>query len=507
KIGAELIANGGFEKLTSDKKGFENWEYSYMDKDKEDTANSNKNGLQVYSFPVGSEDVKDHGSHYIIIESKNYGVAHLKTSVKLYAGQKYLFKFQYNVSSSLKTESGDNDAIGVYLGFLEDKKFSAIENNTSTTSGWITREIYFQPSVTAKYTMVVGIGREDLGGATGKVEFDNLSVKAIKDVPEGENVLKLTPGSAVSDNEAGGVAYTVILTIFAIVLVVGAYYLIRLLQKRNKHIDNAPLFDDDNDGGAPKEVNAVKVKKSFKEFFAPDNLKQTFTSPLAVFIYTLVGAFIIRFILVLTVFGMGDTMIEYGKIGLIIAEDGMSKLYNIHNTNLPTGWLYLLSIFGLIGKALDFTEKSVGMSMLIRIPNIIADIAVCYMIYKMIANNYNYKYSSVIAGTYALLPAMFTASVAWGANISISIAFLIAMLSCMLEKKHLFVPIWFTLGLLFNNFMLIALPVVIGYEIFYCVKDKKAIINIVIASVLSFVVFYCLAIPFGAAYFKADSEI
>ena len=203
---------------------------------------------------------------------------------------------------------------------------------------------------------------------------------------------------------------------------------------------------------------------------------------------------------------MGDTITEYAGIALDIAKDGPSKIYSVHPNSLPTGWLYILSFFGVIGNALDFTEKSLGMSMLIRIPNIIADLAVCYMIYKMIASNYNDKYSAVIAGTYALLPAMFTSSVVWGMNMSIAMAFLVAAINFMIEKKHIYVPIMYMFGLMFSNFMLIALPVILGYEIFFCIKDKKAIMPIVVASIASFIVFYCLAIPFATEYFAAGSK-
>ncbi len=503
KIGNELLVNGNFESMNQDTKTLENWNFVYVNKD--GSKNSEKS-FQAEKPLVGSNEA-EFGDRYISITTEDYATAYLKTSVKLYSGQKYLLSVTFNVKKKITTESGDNDAIGGYFGFLEDKNFQEI--NAYDSNGWVTRNIYFKPTSTAKYTFVAGIGREDLGGGSGTIAFDNISIKAVKDVPVGTNTAKLTPGSSVSDKEVGGIVYTVLLCLFGTALVIGAYYVIRILQKKSNYIDSAPLFDDDNDGIVKddnKNVTDVKVKKSFKEFFELDNLKTTFLSPIALFVYTLVGAFLIRFILVMTVFGMGDTMTEYAGIALDIAKEGPSKLYGVHSNSLPTGYLYVLSLFGLIGNALDFTEKSIGMSMLIRIPNIIADLAVCYMIYKMIASNYNHKYSAVIAGVYALLPAAFTASVSWGLNMSISIAFLVAAINFMIEKKHVFVPIMYTLALMFSNAMLIALPVIIGYEIFFCVKDKKAILPIVIASVASFIVFYCLFIPFATEYFAPNSK-
>lgn len=504
-VGKELLVNGNFEKINSSTNRLEGWEFVYVKKDGE--VDKDKN-YETIRNNATSDQAKKFGDRYISITTSDYDTAYMKTTVKLYAGQLYCLSFDYNVSGSISSADGNNNAIGGYVGFLEDKNFK--EFNVFSSTSWINRvahNIYFRPTSTAKYTLVVGIGREDLGGSRGTIEFDNISVKAIKSIPAGSGEeAKLTPGSAVTDNEVGGVVYTVILCLFAVALVAGSYYLIRFLQRRYRYANNTPLFESEESQVAKGQ--AVKAKMTFKQFFEPTNLKKTFTSPIAIFVYTLLATFFIRFILVLTVFGLGDTIVEYGNIALTIAHDGPAKLYSsLPNTNLETGWLYLLSFFGVIGKALDFTEKSIGMSMLIRIPNIIADLAVCYTIYKIIASNYNHKYSAVIAGTYAVLPAMFTTSVTWGMNMSIALAFIVAMINFMLEKKYVYVPIMYTLGLFFSNFMLIALPVVIGYEIFYCIKDKKAILPIVIASIASFVVFYCLAIPFATNYFVAESEI
>lgn len=511
-LGKELLSNGGFETMDSNNK-LSGWEFVYIDKDGNKDTSQEFDGILTSG---GSEEEKEHGKRYISITTKDYATAYLKTSVKLYAGQKYLLRVNFKISNSMTRPSGNDDAIGGYIGFLEDKTFQII--NVFESSGWVSQDIYFRPTSTAKYTFVAGIGREDLGSCSGSFEFDNLSITSVKEVPPGANLVDLTPGGKVTDREAGGIVYTVLLCLFATALVVGSYYLIRLLQRRTK-FDNAPIFDNEgdsqdksyvksssNDGNLDDEPKKKeKIKKSFKQYFTSENLKTTLTSPISIFIYTLLGAFFIRFILVLTVFGMGDTITSYANIALTIAQDGPAKLYSIQSTSLPTGWLYILSLFGVIGNALDFTEKTFGMAMLIRIPNILADLATCYMIFKIMGNNYNDKFSAVIAGTYALLPAMFSASVTWGMNMSIALAFLVAMISFMLEKKHLYVPIMYTLGLMFSNFMLIALPVVIGYEIYYCVRDRKAIMPIVITSVASFAVFYCLAIPFAVNYFGANS--
>lgn len=498
-IGKELLKNGNFETLDSETSRLTDWEFVYVKKGGEvDTSKKFEHGTPG----EGSTEQALYGKRYIKIKTDGYDTAYMKTSVKLYAGQTYIMSVQFNIESSISTESGDNDAVRGYFGFLEDSNFTEINDNK--TNGWITKEIYFKPTSTAKYTFVAGIGREDLGGGKGTILFDNLSIKAVKETPVGRNTATLSPIGSVSDKEAGGIAYTVILTLLGAAVICAAYYMIRGLQKRVTTLDNAPLFETDED--KPQEVEAEIVKPSLKERFDRQNLRKTFTSPLAVFIYVLLAAFAVRFILILTVFGMQSTITNYAGVALDLANEGPMKLYAVNSTSLPTGYLYLLYLLGVIGNALQFTERSIGMSMLIRVPNIVADLAVCYFIFKIVGSNYNYKYSAVISGVYAILPATFTLSAGWGMNYSIAMLFLAAMLSFMLEKKHVYVPIMYMFGLLFSNAMLLALPVFIGYSVFFCVKDKKAILPIVAGTVSCFVAFYLLAIPFALNYFGGENN-
>ena len=117
KIGNELLVNGNFELMNQDTKTLENWSFVYVNKD--GSKNSEKS-FQAEKPLVGSNEA-EFGDRYISITTEDYATAYLKTSVKLYSGQKYLLSVTFNVKKKITTESGDNDAIGGYFGFLEDK--------------------------------------------------------------------------------------------------------------------------------------------------------------------------------------------------------------------------------------------------------------------------------------------------------------------------------------------------------------------------------------------------
>lgn len=498
KIDAELVNNGNFEQTNqNDVLG---WEF----------YSSSKQGSAEVTYPKfspGSVESQKYGVRYAQVKTSNYGVGYLTTKVKLYSGQKYALSVDYNIKSAIVTQSGDSDAIGAYFGFLEDKYFLDLVITNKTTSGWINRTIYFTPTSTANYTFVAGIGREDLGGATGTVQFDNLSIKAVKDVPAGFNLSKLNVAGSIGNSKANGIAYTVILTLLGVCMIVGAYYLLRKnVKNTSMGEDNSPLYEPNDNSNTNTNNNAdsndnqiaPKRKKTAKEIFL---------SPIAMFVYVVLSAFAIRFILLMTLQGMRDQLVELGKISLILAEDGPSKLYGITNTSLPSGMLYILWAIGEIGTLVEFTESSIGMTMMLRIPNIIADLITCYLIFNLLASNYNYKHSSIVAGLYALLPCVFTASTGWGMDMSIAMAFIMAMLTFMVNKKHIYVPIMFTLGLAFSNLMLIALPVVVAYQIYYCIIDKKSIWTNILSSLLCLVAFYCISIPFALSYFGTDKQV
>lgn len=510
-----ILTNGNFEQINKDNgdKTAEGWKeyHSTITEEIVDEKGNKKPSERILGTvtfkenAIGSVEFEKRGKTYVKIETSDYAVTYLYQKVKLYSGKKYSLTVNYKVDNKITTQTGDTDAVGAYFGFLQDANFEGVQATNKTTSGWVEYSVYFTPDRTGNYTFIAGIGREDLGGAMGSVEFDNISIQTIDEFPAGYDNTILSYTGNQNQARINGIIYTVILSVFSICLIVGAYYLLRNTAGKQSDLsnENKPLFDANGNGKNNGETSqdGVVIKKKLKQMSAKD----IFLSPLAIFIYIIIATFAIRFILLMTLQGMKDLMIEYADIALTLATDGPTKLFaTMDNVTLPTGMLYLLYFIGLIGNAAELVESSIGMTMLIRIPQIIADIITCYLIYSLIAKNYDYKHSAIVAGVYALLPAMFTASGAWGMNVSISLMFVVAMVSLMIDKNYIGVSATYTCALLFSNSMLILLPLVLAYQIYYCVIDKKSILPNVLTAICSFVVFYCLSIPFAIDFFASE---
>lgn len=534
-IGEDIVANGDFETYKDEK--ITDWKTfkELTEKDDED----------FYSFKktanaIGSDEHKTRGKYtWSITISNKYSTAYFTQKVRLVSGKLYKLSYDIKIENTIKGNTSNTDKfIGAYVGFLEDETFIRNNNIKNATSDWVTKEVYFESKIMGSTTLVAGIGHTEYGGARGSVAFDNIRVEAVNEVPPGIITNTLKPGSSVPENEVGGVVYTVLGAFATILLFFGGAILIRkLLKKQGIGADldtqresllsvksDIEIIDDDKivtdtesvTSTASKKLNwfkAMFVKKEYVtktgEAVVQSPIVKILTSPIALFMYALLACFAVRFLL-LIFNGMADILAEMGRDALTIANDGPSKFYSIStgsvsNGTYPTGMLYLLYAIGGIADYTNLSYNSIGMTMLLRVPNIIADVVVCYLIFIMLNKHYSYKYSATFAGIYALLPMMFTASGLWGMYISIGLAFAIGMLYCMIEKNYIGTCICYMFALLFSNLMFVLLPLFIGYFIYFCIKDKKAILPMVLTSVICFIVYYCLALPFTIEYFKGTT--
>ncbi len=533
--GSEVVNNYDFETIGDNEVDPEGWT-SYRS---EKTPDSNFTRVPVAVGSVGSDTLGK--SYYSIELTTKPGVAYFYQEVKLYAGRSYQFDVDYKIENKLVSESGNSKAVGAYFGFLEDPEYLTLASKKVTDNeendDWVHKTVYFSPNKSATYTLVAGIGREDVGGAKGKVAFDNISINSIsaKDIPVGTTTDTISTSHKFTSDMAGGVAYTVVLAIFGVALLVGAYFAVKIIIKKDgyreaieENIDGS--IGDNNIAPTPSPKRKKKIKSSSASLIADTDVDSTIEvvddaapivdatpvasantvavvsnkakiikalkSPVALFIYVLMSAFLVRFLFLLTTNGMVDQMVAYGELALLMGKEGISSAYS-GSLILPSGMLYILYIIGLFTEALGITAGSAGMAMLIRIPNVIADIVTCYLIFMMLSKHYNYKISAVFAGTYALLPAIFTATTTWGMSVSIPIACMLGMFIFLFNKNFIGFNALFTLALIFSYSAIILLPLVIALDIYYCVINKKYILPVCITVLVSFAVFYAVGVPFA----------
>ena len=216
------------------------------------------------------------------------------------------------------------------------------------------------------------------------------------------------------------------------------------------------------------------------------------TGRTASFIYVLLGAFILRFIIVLATAEGNDIIKNWISLSKDVASKGIISYYT-GATNEPQGIVWIYGLLGFIGKWLNL--ENVGYSILVRMPMVVADLSVCYMIYGCAAKYQNERTAIVYGFIYAILPVFFVLGSLYGSTQSIAIAFLVAMSVSMLGKKYVSTGIYYTLALMFSNYALILLPVILLYQIYGLVTDKSSIAKTVVTMALCLVVFYLMSLP------------
>lgn len=402
---------------------------------------------------------------YVKFEVTNtYGTIGLKQKVTLDKNANYKLSFSLNIET---TVTSSKDGFGAFVGFEEDVSFLS-GSFKDKTGGWVRKEIYFNVKDSGDYTLMLGIGREETSGARGKASFDNISIDIADSIPSG--IATATVAGSKAYTFGGTVTYVVIFALLSIAVVLFGYLLMLRTRYNNK--------------------------------FGIEN-KSKWTSPFMIFVYILTGAFIIRFLIVALSGGMSSEMTELGNIALKINDKGINNLYASGSTTTqPVGVLYLLGLAGAIGKAANLSAMSQGMSILIRMPMILADLAVCYMLFAIVSKYKSQQDGVFVAGIYALLPVVFTASAVWGRYLTIPLAFILAMLYFMIEKKYIGVSAMFLCALLFNHWMIILAPFAVLYALYFFVKDKRASarISIVASAIAAVILFWLIALPFTINY-------
>lgn len=457
--GDAKINNGSFDEFNKNDV-LTDWK-SYQDNNEDSTKSMAFERLSAGGSDESATLVTD---RYVKFEVTNtYGTIGLKQKVTLNNNVNYKLSFSMNIESSV---TSSRDGFGAFVGFEEDLNFTSA-NYKDKTDGWVRREVYFNVKDSGDYTVMVGIGREETSGARGKALFDNVTIETVDSVPSG--VAAITVSGSKAYTFGGTIAYVVIFALLSIAVVLFGYLMMLRMRYNNK--------------------------------FGIEN-KSKWTSPFMIFVYILTGAFIIRFLIVALSGGMSSEMTELGNIALRINDKGINNLYASSTTTQPVGVLYLLGLAGAIGKAANLSAMSQGMSILIRMPMILADLAVCYLLFALVSKYRSQQDGVMVAGIYALLPVVFSASAVWGRYLTIPLAFILAMLYFMIEKKYVGVSAMYLCALLFNHWMLVLAPFAVLYAVYFFVKDKRltARIAMVSSAVVAVILFWLVALPFTINY-------
>ena len=455
------IVNGDFSSSTKENI-FQGWQMHY-DAEKDSQAS-------FYRVPASDSDQdKGHGEYLkVSLGSSKYGANYIFQTVTLKKGATYKLTADIKTSGSIRGEK--SQYVGAFVGFIEDPNI-IIEQESSTMNEWNKEPhvLYFTPSTNKPLTLAVGIGHDKAGKANGTACFDNIKLEKVNAnaLPEGTIIKAMkTGGEKYSLEDEGSIAFVVVGAILSCMMIAAFIYVYRKTMSREMLSSHKML------------------------------------SPIALFIYMMLVAFISRFLI--AAFALrGGMMANLNSLVTLAQSFNSEKITNIvaTGTTLPAGMLYMLYILNGIANLLHIDGD--GFNLLIRLPFILADLVAIYMIYAIVSKNNKEHTAVFVAGLYAVLPEILMISTGWGMEVSLVGCLLIGMFYCLMYKKYIGVSVLFTVSLLFSNLTVLLLPIVLAFLINSFVKNSDARLKIGLSSLISLICFYAITVPFVVKYLSA----
>lgn len=461
EVGENLVTNGDFSDFNSSTSKFEGWTTS----------------PSIGSY--GPKTDSNSTDNYLRIKNESASYSYLKQSVKVDVNK------VYKVSVDIKVNNALSNKTGAYVTFLENTEYKFV-SQSSATDGFVTKSFYVKPKNTDYLTIALCLGSEETT-CSGTVYFDNVTVELVDEVPGGVEVVSFRKARTVNTNaNVNGICFTVLMSLFGVAVLCVAYVLIKRLYAR-------------------RDAFADFGKTTLNEKKATTHVTKWYQSNAFILCMILLGAAALRLVILLTMFGMGsefNNTITLAKSYLGVSGGVFNFMENMDklgkSVTYSPGTLYILSIVGFASKNLD----NAGMSILLRLINVIADLAVIAMIYFYGKKHVGNKLATVYSALYAVLPLSLLMSGFNGTFESLLIALIVGALLLMVNKKYISTYFLMTLASVLDLRALAVAPIIVAYFVYMYIKDndniKKFTANrakIVFGLPACFVLAYALCIP------------
>ena len=460
-FGEEIISNGTFEENTKD-----GW--TLVADEDESTAPS-------ISSTIGTSEYADQvGSYYLTVKSSKY-TGYTQT-VQVEKDAIYYLSAKVLITSALSSENATLG--GAYVALDGDYNLvNAVQK--AKTNGWKTIGTYFRNVNASTVTIRFGVGTETYN-ASGTAYFDSISLIKVKAAPEGTLVTDVTSGDltegsfdATYRTNKEGKLFMILATVLGALCLFAGYAAFRTLMGRKGAF-----------------LTADQQKVSF------------FKSSAFILIICELLAFAVRLILINFVYG-GSTLGGYVSDATHLVDLGAAKYYFESKVLTPIGSLYVLWVMGLLASPLKLIMGSMGFAIFLKIPAVLADLVIVFLIYYLANRKYNQYISAIFAGAYAIVPTFFFLSAGWGAYASIGVLFLLLSLMAILDRKYVASIIYFFVALLFSTELLLLAPLFLAYLVYVFFKSDDYKMSISITLTSSIIVAYLISIPFILSHFTA----
>lgn len=229
-------------------------------------------------------------------------------------------------------------------------------------------------------------------------------------------------------------------------------------------------------------------------------------------ILLLIGSFVFRLFTSIMYVGYDTDMNCFYSWSHRVLDVGFGNFYDETGqvfTDYPPGYMYVLSVIGLFLKLFHTSAPSDLLAIIIiKMPAMLCDLGIGYMIYKIARNKFNEKGALVCASLYLFNPAVILNSTIWGQVDSVYTLFVVWMCYLLTKKKYNYAIMVFAIGALLKPQTIIFTPILL----FACVEASmieypnnkltfkfhtKQFLHILSWSIIGIVTMLLLMLPFG----------
>lgn len=461
-----------------------------------ETADSVTDDSSVFTMNADEEK----NNYSVTINTSDSGWAYIGQTVKLTQGQYYKISYSVDITKIAAFTSG-NSYDGVFVSFLEDEDFNyrdsedgvANEPLMQIATGSGVYSVGFKAKSGGNATLALNVGTKDYPASVNvtvtKFTIERVDKKAILDTNDA--------GSYVSD-------YYGLQSDFNIFYIVMGALLIAVIAYFGYFAFQRHLYIDSPDRG----YNGKMAKLSESKYFGILLVSGValFVGLLSDILSTVISSGYLHSIMGYNLEGLttqATFIAKYGpqNLGKYISEFATDNGYTYAGYSSSPLQLYFLGLCGLLGRIFEGGGHAYTATMFfIRFMCTLADVGTVIIIYCMVRKSAGNVGATIIAGTYAILPVVFSTSSIWGYADSVTVFLIVLTVYFMLKNNYLGTALVYFAACMFSLTALFIAPMILFYTVLQCIIDVKKTIPASIILVLGFVVFYALSVPFDINY-------
>lgn len=346
----------------------------------------------------------------------------------------------YRITADIWADSAEGGA-GINLNFYG--QIAQTDAVYTTGQQWKKLSLYVRTNVddVQEYILRVGLGSED-APCKGTVYISAVNIQELSEQPAGETVYQLigSLGAGV-DLQAGDI--------------IG-----NLAEKEVEPVYSAKNFNYNKIGTALFAVIVMLAAYFLLSGRAGARIGEYCRRNFAVILLVAV-AVLYRVTIAKVEPGHGSDMRCFKGWAISAYEGGLANFYTSGQfADYPPAYIYVLYVIGWLKDLLGLAYDSAAFTLLTRLPAILADIALGYVVYR-IASKHIGKNLAAAAGALLLFsPLLILNSAAWGQVDSIFLLPLIGCIYYLQQKRHILASAYWMLALLLKPQALLVAPLI-----------------------------------------------